>query len=214
MKTKIYLALILTLSVSTVFSQGLSVGETGKQLKQTSAKESVGSPYFSDAFSKSSVETMSKKKITLNALRYNLFTQNLEYEDKNELYAVQDSLESFTMPDSSGKVIEFVKKTVNNKSGFYQVLVTGKAELLKRYNAKTETTTDWYTKKETRVMKQYVTYFISKDGKVEQVPGSAKGLLTLFSDKPNEVKAYIKEQSPDLKTEAGLTEVFKIYNGS
>ena len=214
MKTKIFLALSLTLSTSAVFSQGLAVGGTGKQLQKTSSKATAGSPYFNTAFSKSDAVTGSKNKIALNALRYNLLTQDLEYQDKNEIYAVQDSLQSFTLPDSSGKVLEFVKRKVNNEEGFYQVVVSGKAELLKRYTAKTETATDWYTKKEIKAIKHYVTYFVSKDGKIDKAPNSAKGLLALFSDKQTEVKAYIKEQSPDLKTESGLTDVFKIYNGS
>lgn len=215
MKTKIILTLGLALSTTLVFSQGLMVGVTGKQLKQTPNKEVTGSPYFlSDSFVKSKIVTLSNKKLDINALRYNLYTQDVEYKDQVATYAVQDSLQSFTMPDSAGKTLEFVRKKVNNEDGFYQVVVSGKVELLKRYTAKSETTTDWYTKKEIKAMKHHITYFSNKDGKIEKLSVSSKGLLTLFGDKAAVVKTYIKEQSPDLKTEEGLADVFKIYNAS
>lgn len=214
MKTKIFLTLSLALSTSFVFSQGLSVGGTGKQLKQTPTKFATGSPYLIDSFSKSQAATLSDKKLAIDALRYNLLTQDVEYKDQVATYAVQDSLKSFTLPDSAGKVLEFVKKKVNGEDGFYQVVVSGKAELLKRYTAKPETTTDWYTKKEITAMKHYITYYSNKDGKIEKVSTSSKGLLTLFGDKAAIVKTYLKEQSPDLKTESGLADVFKIYNAS
>lgn len=214
MKTKILLTLGMALSTTLVFSQGLVVGETGRQLKQTSNKEVTGSPYFMDSFVKSKVITLSNKKLDINALRYNVLTQDVEYKDQVATYAVQDSLQSFTTPDSSGKTLEFVRKKVNGEDGFYQLVVPGKVELLKRYTAKPETTTDWYTKKETKTLKHYITYFSSKDGKIEKVLASSKGLVALFGDKAELVKTYIKEQSPDLKTESGLADVFKIYNAS
>lgn len=214
MKTKILLALILALSTSFVFSQGLMIGGTGKQLKQTSTKDIAGSPYFNDSFLKSEAVTLSNKKLEIYALRYNLFTQDVEYKDQVATYAVQDSLQSFTLPDSAGKTLQFAKRKVNGENGFYQIVVAGKAELLKRYIAKSETTTDWYTKRDTKAMKHHIAYFSNKDGKIEKVSASSKGLLALFADQAEAVKAYIKEQSPDLKTESGLSDVFKVYNAS
>jgi hypothetical protein len=215
MKTKLFLALSLTLATSFAFAQSLMRDGAGKQILSTgAAKESLGSPYLNKSFVKSQVVTVSDKKMDVEALRYNVLTQDVEYQDRVATYAVQDSLKSFTLPDSSGKVLTFVRKKVNSEDGFYEVVVPGKIELLKRYTAKPETSTDWYTKKEVKAIKQQATYYASKDGKIEKVGTSAKSLLTLFADKKGAVATYIKEQSPDLKTETGLADVFKIYNAA
>lgn len=212
MKIKIALFMPFLLCSGNLFSQTLSVGGAGKTLQQTRSAAYTGTPYFNDTFTKGKLHTNSGKDLDVPALRYNLADQQVEYMDKDLVYAVQDSLKSFTLADSSGKSHEFVKIKADKKEDFFETLVTGKISLLKHYSAKSVSTEDWYTKKQTKAMVQEITYYSSKDGKIEKLNTSGKSLQVLFNDQQTQVKAFLKDQEPDLKKDEGLIALFQFYN--
>ena len=212
---KIHLSLslfLLVIASNTLFSQNLTIGGAGKTLQQTKNTTYSGTPYFNDNFSKGLLHTNSGKDLEVPALRYNMSNQQVEYMEKDLVYSVQDSLKGFNTADSSGRAHEFLKIMGPKKADFYEVLVNGKVILLKYYSAKVQSAEDWYTKKQTKTMVKEVTYFSSKDGKVEKLGSNSKSLLAVFSDKQDLVKSFIKDKEPDLKKDEGMIAVFQYYN--
>lgn len=212
MKKSILLTVFLLSFTKLAFSQNVTIGVSGKPLQLSNKSTTEGNPYFNPASTKSSLLTTSGKQIDLPAVKYNLYTQEVEYSDNNQIYAVQDSLKGFTILDSAGIKHNFVKMNAGKENLFFGVLATGKIELLKHYSAKKATTEDWYTKKQTKKIVPQSTYYYSKNGVIEKLNISEKKLLPIFSGKESLVKTFISEKSPDLKTEAGLVAVFDYYN--
>jgi len=212
MKKILFTTAAIALSFNVAFSQNLTTGSPGQPLRVNQKDASLGSPYFNTAFSPSSIQTTAKKDFKLKALRYNVYLQQLEYMDNNLVYRVQDSIATFSILDSTGKSQTFTKSKVNNKDVYLQEVVTGKAELLKFYTAKPSTTEDWYTKKKTKTLVHTVKYYVRKDGVTKEINKPEKDVLTLFSDKQQEVKSYLAKSDSDLKSQEGLVSLFKYYN--
>ncbi|MCZ4243400.1 hypothetical protein [Pedobacter punctiformis] len=214
MKRIFMLALSFNLLTVAVFAQNLTVGPSSKQLMATNMKSYEGSPFFNNSYTESRVKTNSQKEFMAPALRYNLYTQQLEYSDNDKVYAIQDSVQAFTMPDSLGHIHHFIKKKGEKKDAFYEILFSGNAELLKQYIAKNEVTEDWYTKKQVKKMVHQVIYFLNKDGKIQKISPAGKNIHALLADKKDKIQALIDTEKPDLNTDTGLIEVFKYYNAS
>lgn len=208
MKINIALVILLLICTDSLYAQTLNVGGNGKALQVTKSTAYSGSPYFNETPVKSKLITNSGKSLEVNQLRYDLSNQQVEYIDKDVVYAIQDSLTSFSLPDTAGKIHEF--KKADGK--FLELLVDGKIKLLKYYAAKTASTEDWYTKKLTKTMVHEESYYSSKDGKIEKLNPSAKNLGNLFSDQQASIKAFIKDQDLDLKKDQGLIALFQYYN--
>lgn len=194
------------------FSQNITVGETAKPLLTTKNTGYTGSPYLNDQYTTSKIVTTSGKNLDVPSIRYNLLSQQLEFLSQGEINAVQDSVKTFTMIDSAGKTKEFVKIPAEKVQHFFEVAVPGKVSLLKYYTAKKETAVEFYTKKQTKTIKKEITWFYGKEGKAEKLGTSNKNILTAFGDQQDKIKAYLKENSPELKNEADLVALFTFYN--
>jgi len=212
MKKILFTTAVIALSANLSFSQNLTTGSPGQPLRVNNKEISEGSPYFTSTFSPSTIHTTGKKELKLKALRYNVYSQQLEYLDNNLVYAVQDSIAAFSIPDSAGKSQTFIKSKVNNKDLYLQEVVTGKADLLKLYTAKPSTSEDWYTKKKTKTIVHSIKYYSRKDGVTKEITKSEKEILSIFSDKQQAVKAYLTNSKTDFKSETDLTALFSYYN--
>jgi hypothetical protein len=204
--------LMFSLFSGVAMSQNLTVGTAGKPLQVMQASTSMGSPYFRTEFVASKVVVGSGKKLTLEALRYDLLSQHVEYLSKDVVYEVQDSLSSFEVVDTLGKLHVLEKVAADKEHRFFEILAPGKIALLKRYTAKTATSEDWYTKKKSKSIVRASEYYILKNDTVEKFNPSKKNILALFNASPEQAKSYFNDKAVDLKTDAGLTEVFSYFN--
>lgn len=212
MKHLFYLLLFLLLNSSQSFAQNLTVGTAGMPLRELKIRKEEGSIYFNDQFVKSDVVTTGGKHLSLEAIRYNILKQQVEYLSKDVVYEVQDSLQSFQVTDSSGNSHVLEKQLLNGKPYFFEVLASGKVGLLKRYTAKKSETEDWYTKKKVQSVLRRPEYYVLNAGKVEHFSPSKKNVQTLFTDKPDQVKSYLNHNTPDFKSDESLKELFDFYN--
>lgn len=193
-------------------AQNLTVGTSGMPLRELKSRVEQGSSYFHDQFVKSDVVTTGGKHLSLEAIRYNILNQQVEYLSKDVVYEVQDSLQSFQVTDSSGTSHVLEKQLLNGKPYFFEVLASGKLGLLKRYTAKKSETEDWYTKKKVQSVLRRPEYYVLKAGKVEHFSPSKKNVQALFTDKSDQVKSYLNNNSPDFKSDDSLKELFEFYN--
>jgi hypothetical protein len=193
------------------YAQNLTIGSAGKPLRAMQVAASQGSPYYKAAFAPSNVVTVAGKKLQLNALRYDVLNKHVEYLDKEVVYEVQDSLSSFELTDSLGKSHVLEKIAADKNHQFFEILVPGKVALLKQYAAKTSTVEDWYTKKKSKSIVHNAEYYILKNDVLEKFNPSKKNIVALFNAS-SEAKSYWNDNAPDLKTDAGLSEVFRYFN--
>ncbi|QPH37798.1 hypothetical protein [Pedobacter endophyticus] len=193
-------------------AQSVTVGPGGKPLRVSAMKEATeGSPYFNDAYSESNIKTVGNKELLLKLVKYNLYEQQLEYTDEQgNVFAIQDSTSSFAISDANKILHSFTK---HPSLGFVEVLLDGKTGLLKKYGVKKQTNEDFYTKKKTSKWIAQNHYYLLKVNETEEFQPSSKGIAKAVGDKKDKILTYIKNEGPDLGTDAGLIAVFKYYNG-
>jgi len=211
---KILFSLLLITSLSTsAFAQNVTVGPSAKPLLKSLVKNPVeGSPYFNSKYANGSIKTVSQKEFDIKNVRYNLETQQLEYTENDNIYAIQDSVQSFTLLDSVGNSHQFTKLKSGQSEGFYEAVADGNVVLLKQYSVKKEIVEDWFTKKKTNKLVPHAVYFTNKGGILQKFTPSAKNIAMVLANKKDKVSAYIKNEQLDLKQDDDLIKVFKYYN--
>jgi len=210
---RILLILPVFIAIITVANaQNLTIGTAGMPFRELKTRTEQGSPYFNDQFVKSDVLTTGGKHLSLEAIRYNILNQQVEYLSKDVVYEVQDSLQSFQVTDSSGNAHALERQLLNGKPYFFEVLASGKLGLLKRYTAKQSETENWYTKKKVRSVVRRPEFYVLKAGKLEQFTPSKKNVQALFTEKPDQVKSYLNNNTPDFGNDESLKELFEFYN--
>jgi len=210
---KIFSTLFLLSLATFSFAQNVTVGPSAKPLLKSIVKNTVeGSPYFNSKYANGRIKTVSQKEFEIKNVRYNLETQQLEYTENDKIYAIQDSVQSFTLLDSVGNSHNFAKLKSGQPDGFYEVAADGKVLLLKQYAIKKEAAEDWYTKKKINKLVQYPVYFTSKNGTLQKLAPSTKNIAMVLADKKEQVITYIKNEQLDPKLDDDLIKVFKFYN--
>lgn len=210
---KLFLALFLISISAYAFAQNVTVGPGAKPLLKSIIKTPVeGSPYFNTKYANGSIRTVSQKAFDIKNVRYNLENQQLEYTENDNIYAIQDSVQSFTLLDSAGNAHNFTKLKSDQSNGFYETMADGNVALLKQYTVKKEIVEDWFTKKKNNKLVQHAVYYISKGGTFQKFVPSAKNIVTVLTDKKVLVTTYIKNEQLDPKQDDDLIKVFKYYN--
>jgi hypothetical protein len=100
--------------------------------------------------------------------------------------------------------------------GFFEVLATGKATLL-RYPSVKVKKADYNPALNTGLRDDKLVwkerwYAAQPNRRAVEFSPSKRDLLKLFADKQEAIETYLKTQQPDLKTRAGLAAVFAHYN--
>jgi hypothetical protein len=209
---RFFLSVLLFSCCNFLFAQNVTIGVSGTPLRALKTQNEKGSPYFNDQFAKSDVVTKGGKAISLAEVRYNVLKQQIEYLNNDVVYDVQDSILSFKITDTIGKVHLLEKKQLNNKPYFFEVLAPGKIALLKHYTAKTSSSEDWYTKKKVVTIVHDTIYFVMKNDVIEKFSPSKKNILALFADRQEQIKAFMNNNATDLKSDESLKPLFAYYN--
>jgi hypothetical protein len=210
---KLFFIIFLTSITTFSSAQNVTVGPSAKPLLKSVVKNPVeGSAYFNIRYTNGKIKTVSQKEFAVKDLRYNLETQQLEYTENDNIYAIQDSVQSFTLPDSAGNTHLFTKLKSGNSNGFYEAMADGPVMLLKQHTVKKETVEDWFTKKKVNKIVRHDVYFTSKAGILQKFTPSTKNIATVFADKKEQITTFIKNEQLDLKQDEDLLKVFKFYN--
>jgi hypothetical protein len=99
-----------------------------------------------------------------------------------------------------------------NSISFYQILLNGKASLLKSvYKTIQERNNEMSGER----FKEFATYenkYFLKDGTIVRIKKDKSSLLALFQDKKEAISKYIEQQKLNLKNEADLIALVQYYN--
>ena len=210
---KIILYLIFSAFITSSLAQNVTVGLGGKPLLKSIAKSNIqGSPYFNSYLTTGKIKTAGQQEFEVKNLRYNLETQQLEYIENSNIYAVQDAIQSFMLTDSLGKLNEFHLLQSGSTTGFYKIIANGNPALLKQYSTSKESVQDWYTKKTLEKLVHHDQYFTNKAGVIQKLIPSAKSLSKIMADKEAAVTTMIKSEQLNPKREDDLIKIFNFYN--
>lgn len=177
-----------------------------------------GSPYYNgNSFLKTDIPGYSKD---LQELRYNAYSDEMEFMSDNEVYAVDKE---------PGMLVNFknLNKTYiclnynfgfGNRFGYLLLLVSNpskyslykreKVELLKGEkspNGITKDRNDYYSKEKDL-------YLLGYNGDFRKIDANRKNLIEAFGAKSNEVKNYLEANKLNLKKEVDLIKLVSYIN--
>ncbi len=158
-------------------------------------------------------------------LRYNVFTDDIEYLELNTkaLFRIKPDINNRIQIEHEEYYYCFFKtQRGQNRKGYYVLVELNDAyRVYKRYTlsitnyeAGNNSFTGFAlsTSKNEGTIKLIVTYYIEEDGKVMEIPVNKKELLALIDDDTAHLKEFIKKEKLKTKKEDDLLRVVAKYN--
>jgi hypothetical protein len=196
-------------------SDHMMIMDSKKFGKDEGAEPVVGTPYLTEAFVNGDVYSK-KGKFSGLPMRYNIYTDNIEFKEKNATYILDPSADIRKVDMGTYRfVVEQYEVKGKSKLGFFTLLDSGKVTLMskKEVNFREKQPpkaleTDWSPAKYTPAGEEY--HFKIGSGPLQKV-SSVKKLIESLPDKQDEVKEFAGKEKIS-KNEEELTKLIKFYN--
>jgi hypothetical protein len=176
-----------------------------------------GSIYMKTHYKESSI--IDEKSGTFDAkLKYNIYSDALEYNSKSELYEVVKNQTVHARINSDYfYYCEFQNQRGIHKSGYFILVeLTDKYRIYKKLTLKVK---DPEEKgkiinglPEPGFIKTITTYYLEESGVIMELPINKKEMLATFNDKESELKNYLKKKKIRLSKEEDLVRLVARYN--
>ncbi len=207
--------LLLSLMISSGLFAQLPIDLLKPIPRITSFDEYEGSMYLKSRYKESSV--VDEKSGTFDAkLRYNIYTDGLEFSRNSKLYEIKKSTTIHARIDGDYfYYCNFKNQRGLNRDGYYILVeLNDKYRIYKRLTIDIVEPSHNLIKKidEVGKLKMHSTYYIEEAGVVMQLPLDKKDILVTFSDKESELKKYLKKEKIRLKKEEDLIRFVARYN--
>ncbi|WP_372773224.1 hypothetical protein [Mangrovibacterium sp.] len=182
-----------------------------KMMEPFDLTEIDGSPYLDNEFKKGNVITKDSVQYAGLELRYNIYNDALEFR-KNDLDIELN--ENFPLLYAVVGDDVFVK--ASNAAGYFQVVQTGDAFLVKKIKVKfvdRKEATGYQAAKKPSFKLLKPDYFVEKElsGEAFRVE-SNEDLLRIFSDRQDEIETYFKKEKIKVSKESDLIKFWDYYN--
>ncbi len=185
--------------------------------KQFSESEIKGSPYLADSFMTGSIYTHNKQQFLNIPVRYNIYTDNIEYIlGAGRVLQLEDA-ESVEKVEFGSYNLIFIpgEKQKSKGSGFFIVLAEGKVSLLSKpgIRLKKPTPPGGYAEQEPPSLVRKPDTFYLKTSNNHILPvQNKKGLISAFPDNKEKMSLYIKKKKIKHLDSESLTELIRYYN--
>lgn len=192
----------------------LRSGTTNNTLSE---KDIEGSPYLNDEFVKGSVFTTQKQQFVDIPLRYNIFNDELEFKTPDNVVqalATPELVEKATFGEH--QLVHspyFVSKNI--KTGFFEVLVQGKASLYAKHEVVFNNATEPAAYKEAQPAKFVAKpedYYIRAGNDAAFLISGKKDLMDAFPDHKNKMGKFVKENKVKPNKPETLKQLVEYYN--
>ncbi|MDH7444779.1 hypothetical protein [Aquimarina sp. 2201CG14-23] len=177
-----------------------------------------GSPYLNEKFSLGKLYIYDSL-IDNNLFRYNIYSDEIEVTENNQLYGLYKVKGMKLMLDNQTLVLKNYQENSKSKNkSYFIVLSEGKnISLYKRKKCKLTPAQKATTPNQMdRAAKFniYEDYYIKKenDEHLYKISTKERNILKIMQDKKEIVKNYIDKHNINLKNEKKLTELFTFYN--
>jgi hypothetical protein len=176
-----------------------------------------GSPYLNDEFIKGSIFTTTKTQFVDVPLRYNIYNDQIEFTDSAGEVMAMTANEMIEKVVFGGYTMEFAPYlyALKEKSGFFEVLVKGKATLYARPEVlfQAEVAPAAFKDAEpAKFIRKDDSYYIRIGVKAAEEINSKKELITVFPENQNKMEAFIKKNKISIKDRDDLKKTVEYYN--
>ena len=180
-----------------------------------------GSPYANEEFLLGTIYQDSKPVYNNILLRYNIFSDEIEIKksdaDKEDSYGalIKDPA---TFVKIFNDIYVFVPFEGNNEEGNYFTVLAEESvfDLYKKtdvsYTAPFKARTSYERDRPAAFEKKSTYYLVSKAGVFYELPSSKSKIIKAMSKKGKEIKAFIKRNKTDIKSENDIIKLVKYYN--
>ncbi|AEI48701.1 hypothetical protein Runsl_2289 [Runella slithyformis DSM 19594] len=183
----------------------------GRPMFEGGYTEIEGSPYLNDAWSRGSVKAKNNgKTYELAKMRYDLYKDELEYEENQKPYRFSKEITEFSTNDGvfrSG----FPAIDPLTDRNFYQVLYDGNVKLLKHTSVRIQTEKLYGSATQTKRFMKDEALYLFKNGAITRLKKDKKTLLEALGDKQAELETFIKEQKLKLSKDEDILRVVEKY---
>ncbi len=212
MKKIIFVSVLLT---NFIFYAQLPQNILTPTQRVTDYDEYEGTVYLKTQYKEASV--IDEKLGTIDAkLKYNIFTDALEYKEDKNLYNVYKTPTVHARIDGDYfYYCEFKSTRGTDRSGYYVLVeLNDQYRIYKKYTLKikdplsNEMTHTQYPGE----LRTVTTYYLEENNKILELPLNKKELLASFSDKEEELKSYLKKEKIRFRKEEDLIRLIAKYN--
>lgn len=192
--------------------------------KSTYTDDSIeGSPYLSNAFSKTTV-FLGNEDIGKLYYRYNTFNEEIEIKQQNiaeePVRALDKNKKINILVDGKPMGFKtFIDKSGKTKNGYLTLLRDGKFKLYKRVNTsfkEAKKAPNSFTKDTPARFTQFTEYYVELEGgkTINYIDLKNKKVLEMVDGKrQSELQSFLKNQRIKIKNEQDITKVIDFLNG-
>ena len=181
-------------------------------------EEYDGSIYLQNKFVESSIIDETSSGTYDSELRYNIYTDAVEYKENSELFELSKNPKiQARIGEDYFYYCQFKTQRGVDREGYYILVeLHDQYRIYKRYEVKIKDPVkmDVYNgTPEPGSIRKKVNYFLEENDIIVELPLDKKEILTTaFSDKSDELKQYIKKEKIRLKKEEDLVRLVAKYN--
>jgi hypothetical protein len=211
---KSLLSLGLILAALAVQAQSMFIQDiNGRPIFENGYTEIEGSPYLNDAWSRGTVKAKHNgKTYELAKMRYDLYKDELEYEENQKPYRFGNEITEFVTNDGIFRNGFPGTESLTART-FYQVLYDGNVKLLKRNTVRIQTEKLYSSATQTKRFMKEDALYLFKNGTVTRLKKDKKALLEALGDKQADLEAFIKDQKLKITKEEDVLKVIEKYEG-
>jgi len=187
--------------------------------KSANAYGTIGSPYVFKDFEKGNIYYANKLRVNGTLLNYDCHNDRLEYAAGESVYLLNSSqIDYFEVFPEQDRIMLFKQVFVVKlkKRVFLEVLYDENSTLFKRYFKEFKEADYGGAYSQDRRYDEYHdrhSYYIkTADNELQMLKPKKKSVLEILEDKGDELEKYIKQEKPDLKTDAGLVQLIRFYD--
>ncbi|WP_419700721.1 hypothetical protein [Mucilaginibacter sp. NFX135] len=194
----------------------------GKPYMEQSYTEVEGNPFLISSWADGNIDFANGKKATIR-VKYDLVKDVLLFQHKGDSTAMYfvDPVKGFTLTNSfinESNILPLVFNSgypaidVQTTTSFYQVVASGKMQLLRHYRKAIRTDQAFNSATVTKTFAFTDLYYLYADNKIVRIKPSQKSILAAMANKSTEIQAYLKTNTVDYKNDAALAKLFNYYN--
>lgn len=191
----------------------------GKPIPLTKYVNVNGSPFLSDEWRVGEVTFENNSMMKDISLKYDQVEDQIYFKGiNNEIMAFNMRVKEFKLYPSENKevyrhfVSGFPEIKGTTATTFYEIVVNGKVQLIKRSRKTISETKEYSSATTNKNIQESNNYFLYKAGQLNPVKKDKKSILAALPDKSKELEDYIKSNNLNLKQDADLSKVIAFYN--
>lgn len=192
----------------------LQRGESNQGIAESDIE---GSPYLNDEFIEGTVYTTSSLQYNNIPLRYNIFSNNLEFKTPENIIMTIATPEIIEIAEFGDYKMSYIPYAISKKikRGFLTEIEKGKLSLYSKQEVQYQEPTKaaaYEDPEPARFVLQPDSYFIRVELNEAKIINNKKELIAIFPDHKKEVAAFIKKNKVKTNKEESLVKLLKYYN--